>query len=255
MELSNFKRTRLILEYLEHHGHAKIAELAQAMAVSEITIRRDLDKMASQGLLAKHRGGARRREPSVSELLFEQRSRTMDAEKKRIGQAAAALVQRGDVVLLDTGTTTQHIARALQTVADLTIVTHSIPILAELAYAREVNLILLGGTYRMGNYALSGPITEKNLEQFRARLAFLGADGITFDNGVTTNDLYTAEVTRSMMAHAETSVLVADHSKIGRVGSIKYAQVNEFDLLITDAGFDQYQHDAILKHGLDITMV
>jgi len=116
------------------------------------------------------------------------------------------------------------------------VVTNSVHILAELRFAKDLNLILLGGTYRPGDYALSGPLTEKNLETFRARLAFLGADGITSENGVTTNDMYTAEVTKLMMAHAGTSILVADHTKIGRSGSIRYAEVEDFDLLITDDG-------------------
>jgi DeoR/GlpR family transcriptional regulator of sugar metabolism len=255
MELSFLERKQRIMEILEQGNQVRIDELAQVLTVSEITVRRDLDRLSQQGLLIKKRGGAIRREPSVSELFFEQRKKEMEAEKRRIGQAAAGMVQRGDVVLLDTGTTTMLIARALKTVSGITIVTNSMHILAELAYAKDMNLILLGGTYRMGDYALSGPITEKNLEMFRARLAFLGADGITAANGITSNDIYTAEVTRSMMAHADTAVLVADHSKVGRVGAIKYAEAKDFNLLITDDGLTASEQEALLKIGLHIKTV
>ena len=118
-----------------------------------------------------------------------------------------------------------------------------------------MNLILLGGNYRTGDYALSGPITEQNLETFRAKWAFLGADGITVENGVTTNDIYTAEVTKLMMAHAEIPILVADHSKIGRMGSIKYARVDDFKLLITDGCPDHAEHIDRLKKEIHMTLV
>jgi DeoR/GlpR family transcriptional regulator of sugar metabolism len=255
MELSFLERKQKILQILEQDGLVKIDQLAPLLSVSEITIRRDLERLAREGLLIKKRGGAARREPSVSELFFEKRIKEMEAEKRRIGQAAAAMVQRGDVVLLDTGTTTMQIARALKTVSGITIITNSMLILAELAYAKDLNLILLGGTYRMGDFALSGPLTEKNLEMFRARLAFLGADGISAAIGVTSNDIYTAEVTKSMMAHAETAVLVADHSKVGRVGAIKYAEAKDFGLLITDKELPAGEQEALEKIGLKIESV
>jgi DeoR/GlpR family transcriptional regulator of sugar metabolism len=255
MELSSQEREQRIIAILEQDGQARIEQLAQLLSASEITIRRDLERLARQGLLIKKRGGAARREPSVSELFFEKRNKEFETEKRRIGLAAAAMVQRGDVVLLDTGTTTMQIARALKTISGITIVTNSMHILAELAYAKDLNLILLGGTYRMGDFALSGPITEKNLQMFRARLAFLGADGITAANGVTTNDIYTAEVTKSMMAHAETTVLVADHSKVGRVGAIKYAEANDFNLLITDHDLGASEQETLQKIGLKVMVV
>ena len=233
-DYSFLERKKKIQDLLEQNGSAKIGELSGVLAVSEITVRRDLDRLEAEGLLVRTHGGALRREPTLFELFDEKRVKEMGPEKRRIGQSAAAMVKRGDAVFLDSGTTTLYIARALKAVPGITIVTNSIYILAELRFAKDLNLILLGGTYRPGDYALSGPITERNLDTFRAKTAFLGADGVTVKNGATTNDIYTAEVTKLMMARAETSVLVADHTKIGQVGSIKYAEVGDFDLLITD---------------------
>ncbi len=255
MELSFLERQEIILDILEKNGKAGIPEFAQALAVSEITVRRDLERLEMQGLLQRTRGGALYREPTFFELFFEKRMKEMEVEKHRIGEAAARMVQRGDVVLLDTGTTTLQIARELKSVSAITIITNSIYILAELRFAKDINLILLGGNYRTGDYALSGPLTEKNLETFRAKYAFLGTDGITIENGVTTNDLYTAEVTKLMMAHAESPVLVADHTKIGRIGAIRYAEVLDFRLLITDKGIGSTEQASLQEKGIHITAV
>lgn len=255
MNLSFIERKQRILDVLDQDGSAKISKLAGIAATSEITVRRDLDKLEAEGLLVRTHGGAMRRELSLSELMLEKRVKEMGSEKQRIGQAAAEMIRRGDTVFLDTGTTTLQIARALKTVSGITLVTNSIYVLAELRLAKDLNLILLGGTYRSGDHALSGPITEKNLETFRAKTAFLGTDGITADNGVTTNDIYTAEVTKLMMAHAEKSVLVADHTKIGRAGSIKYAEVEDFDLLITDGGIPEESISALRQLKIEVKQV
>ena len=234
MSLSFQARKEHILQLLEENGSIKVAPLAKELDTSEITIRRDLEKLEKEGLLKKTFGGAQKREFSLNEFLYVKRIRQMEKEKKRIGAAAAEMVNRGDVIFLDTGTTTLHIAMALKNEKEITIITNSILILSELRYVRDLELILLGGNYRPGNFALSGPLAESNIEGFRAKYAFLGADGITLTNGVTSNDIYTAQITKLMMKYAEKPVLVSDHTKIGLVGSIKYANLEEFDIFITD---------------------
>lgn len=255
MSVSYLNRKEHILQVIDELGSVKVAPLAKELETSEITIRRDLEKLEQEGLLKKTFGGARKLEFSLNEFLYLKRIKQMEREKKRIGSFAANLVKSGDVIFLDTGTTTHHIAQALKNEKGITIITNSILILSELRYVRDLELILLGGNYRPGNFALSGPITEINMENFRAKYAFLGADGITLSNGVTSNDIYTAQITKLMMKYSENPVLVSDHTKIGLVGSIKYSNLEEFHTFITDSNIPADVANTFESRGINIKKV
>jgi DeoR family transcriptional regulator, fructose operon transcriptional repressor len=255
MSLSFSVRKNRILEQLEKTGFIKVRELAIELDISEITIRRDLDRLDREGFLVKTHGGALKRDVTLNEYQNVKQIREKLLEKERIGRAAAEMVKLGDVVFLDTGTTTLQIAHALIKERDLTIVTNSILILSELRFIQHLDIILLGGSYRPGTFALGGPLAENALQNFRAKYAFLGADGITMKDGVTTNDIYTAQITRLMMRFAEKKILVSDHSKIGRMGSIKYANISDFDMLITDSGATNEEWDRLQNSGLTIRSV
>ena len=166
------QRKHRILKVLEEKGTVRVTELAEEFGISEITIRRDLDKIEKEGLLLKIHGGASKREHSFSELLYEKSAKVLAQEKKRIGTEAARMVKPGDVIFMDTGTTTLQVAAALKKSKDITIITNSILILTELRLVKNVSLIILGGNYRVGNFALSGPLTEIDVESFRAKYAF-----------------------------------------------------------------------------------
>jgi len=235
MKETYIDRKDAILDIIEKQGTVKVPVLAQELSISEITVRRDLTRLEKEGLIIKTHGGASKREHTLSELMYIKRMQVLTQEKKRIGLHAAKMIQPGDVIFLDTGTTTVHIANAIKSIESLTVITNSVLILTELRFVKDINLILLGGNYRAGNFALGGPLTERYIDNFRAKYAFLGADGVSVENGATSDDIYTARVTELMMQNSSQCVLVTDHTKFGKVGSIKYASIDIFQMIITDS--------------------
>lgn len=252
MNLSFSERKQAILNGLDKDGSVKVTALAQELGTSEITIRRDLEKLDQEGLLVKTHGGAIKREGSINEFLYMKQIKDNEDEKIRIGQMAASFISERDVIFMDTGTTTLHIARVLKNMSNITIVTNSILVLSELRFVKDLDVILLGGNYRPGNFALSGPLAENAIKNFRAKYAFLGADGITMEYGVTTNDIFTAQITQLMMQNAESCVLVTDHSKFGQAGSIRYASLDEFDMVITDRKLPDDEYENLKSNQIDI---
>jgi DeoR/GlpR family transcriptional regulator of sugar metabolism len=255
MNLSFSERKQAILTALDKDSRIKTSILARSLGASEITIRRDLEKLDKEGVLVKTHGGAYKNDASINEFLYIKQIREQEEEKKRIGIEAAALVSEGDVIFMDTGTTTLQIARALKNEKNITVVTNSILILSELRFVKDLEIILLGGNYRPGNFALSGPLTEKAIKNFRAKYAFIGADSINLEYGITSNDLYTAHITQLMMKHAENSILVTDYTKFSKSGSIKYASVEDFDLIITDKKLASEDFNNIKLHNIQIRRV
>lgn len=255
MKLSSSERKRYILETLNTQNFVKINSLAEKLSTSAITIRRDLDKLDSEGLLIRTFGGAEKKDNGINEFIYNKQIKLMSEEKRRIGLFAANFVKSRDVVFINSGSTTFYVARALKNIKGITIVTNSIMIFFELRFVQDIELILLGGNYRPAIFAFSGPIAEQGMENIRAKYAFLGSDGITRENGVTSNDIYATQVIKNMMRYSEKSVLVADHSKFGKVSSIKYADISDFDTLIVDSGISEDELNSYKSNGLTIHRV
>ncbi len=255
MKLTAAERRRNILEILKNQDFVKIDALAKQFSTSEITIRRDLDKLDNEGLLKRTFGGAEKRENGLNDFFYDSRINVMKNEKERIGLFAANLVKSRDVVFINSGTTTLYVARALKNIKGVIIVTNSILIFIELRLAQDIELILLGGNYRPAIFAFTGPIAEQGIENIRAKYAFLGTDGITHKHGVTSEDIYATPIIKKMMKYAENSILVSDSSKFGKVGSVKYANINDFDGLIVDDGISDEDLKEYRTNGLTIYRV
>ena len=252
MKLTSSERRRQILDILKNQDFVKIDSLAKKFSTSEITIRRDLDKLDNEGLLTRTFGGAEKKEDKFNEFSYDGRIKIMQKEKEKIGLFAASLVKSRDVVFINSGTTTLYVARALKNIKGVTIVTNSILVFIELRFAKDIELILLGGNYRPAIFAFSGPIAEQGMENIRAKYAFLGTDGITLQNGVTSDDIYATPVIKSMMRYSENSILVSDNSKFGKVGSVKYANISDFDRVIVDNGISDDDLKPYKSNGLTI---
>lgn len=242
------ERRRQILDILAADERAEVAELAQRFAVSESTVRRDLESLARSGAIERTRGGAlpsMRLEPS-----FAQKRRSHEVEKLAIARAAARLIEPGSSVLLDAGTTTLEIARALRDVRDLTVATTSLPIALELASRAQVTVV--GGALKERTVALIGPLAERAIEQLHVDVAFVGANGVSVAAGVTTPTWEEASVKARMIAAATTAVVVADGSKIGEVTFARVASLDEVDLLITDASASTTELAGLRTGGLRV---
>ena len=231
---ANVRHAR-ILDIVARDSSASVQALAAELGVSVMTIRRDLAALAQAGRLSRTHGGAVLSQAGMVEFSFKHREDRMAAEKRAIARVVAELVRPGMTLLLDTGTTTLGVARAIAAIENLTVLTTSLAIASELYPHENVQLLLLGGEVRRGSPDLSGPLTVDNLERFRADLAVLGADGAR-PEGVFTNDMNVARISAGMIQAAEESVLAMDSSKFQSTGLVKYADWREFNQVVTDSG-------------------
>jgi DeoR/GlpR family transcriptional regulator of sugar metabolism len=223
-----------ILELLTAQGEGQVAELATSLSVSEMTIRRDLDSLALTGKVIRTHGGAALSGRVVFDFQFMQRTHTQEGAKLQIAEIAAGLAQDGQSILLDSGTTTLAVARALKAKKHLTIITTSLPIASELQNCDTIDLILLGGALRREAPDLIGPLTESNLEQLKADIAFIGADAVDNHGRVYNRSMAVARMLTRMATSAREVYVVADSSKIGQTALARFGALKEWNGLITD---------------------
>jgi len=231
-------------------------EAADRLGVSEMTIRRDLRRLEEAGMAVRCYGGAVAAQRITFEFAFDRRRRRHGPEKRRIGAAAAATVQPGQTVVLDTGTTTLEIARALAPRdVPCRVVTSSLVVAGELWARRGIELLLLGGRVREPSPDLVGPATEVMLERLTGDVAFLGSDGIDPARGGFAEDIEAARVAERMAAGARRVVVVADHSKLGGAGRARYVTIEDIDEVITGRQADPARVSALRRAQVKVTLV
>ncbi len=229
-------RRRLLLDLIARQGFATLDELVKALGVSESTVRRDLETLDLGGQVKRTHGGAvfagEGRAPALP--AFEDRAATATAEKQAIGRQAAALLEDGDTVLLDGGTTTLEVARALLG-RPMQVVTNSLPIAQLLASNTLIDLILIGGyVYPRTGVAL-GPLAIATMQGIRVRKAILGAGGIVAE-GIYNHNLLLVETERQMMSCGQEVMIVADHTKFGRLALARLCGLEEIGQMVVDPG-------------------
>jgi DeoR/GlpR family transcriptional regulator of sugar metabolism len=229
-------RQARILEEVKRAGGVRVTELAQLLGVSDMTVRRDLETLAKQGLIAKVHGGATTVElGSTDEPGFEAKSVREPAEKEAIAARAAALIQPGTAVALTAGTTTWTLARYLRDIPHLTVVTNSVNI-AEVLYKHDrsdLTIVLTGGV-RTPSDALVGGVAVSTIRSLHFDLVMMGVHGIDARAGLTTPNLTEAETNRAFAEAARRLVVVADHTKWGVIGLSQIAPIDSVDTLVTD---------------------
>jgi DeoR family transcriptional regulator of aga operon len=251
----NEERRRHILEILNRDGRVLVVDLAKQFRTSQVTIRKDLDSLQAHGRIHRSHGGALpARESALEDPTLREKQKLHRAEKLRIAAAAAHMVQEGQVVILDSGTTTAAIARALREFENLTIICNAVNIAAELSGA-SLEVILTGGTLRKNSFSLVGPIAEETLRRLNADILFLGVDGFDVQRGLTTPNLPEAKVNRAMMDVARVVVAVCDSSKFGRRSLSSIAPPTGVHHLITDRGIPKPDLAALKKAGIQVTLV
>lgn len=248
-------RRIVIAERLRLEGEASIVALASDFGTSEMTIRRDLDFLEMEGLARRSRGGA----ISVLSRAFEppilQRATHMADAKRRIGAAGAALLREDETVVLDVGTTTLQMARAIRDDLSVTVVTASLLIATELSAKPRVRTIVSGGEVRHGEMSLIGPSAEGAFAQFNCDTVFLGVAGINAAKGLSEYSLDDASVKRTALGSGRRVVVLADSSKIGQVSFVTIAPIELVDLLITDASPDAPEIRRMKDRGVEVLHV
>lgn len=227
---------------------AQVGELAQALGVSEMTVRRDLRDLERAGKLTRVHGGAVSvaSEPPFAEIAVER-----PEQKDRIGAAAAALVEDGQTVMLDIGTTTLQLARHLRG-RELTVITSNLAAYEELLPEASIELVLLGGVVRRNYRSLVGVLAEDALRQLRADVAFLGASGVGEDLEVMDTTMVEVPIKRAMMAAALRSVLLVDSAKFAMRGVVRYCSALELDAVVTDDGVPEAIRAGLDSAGIEV---
>lgn len=229
------QRRQLILRELESTGSVLVADLSERLGVSDMTIRRDLEELSARKLLQKVHGGAVPVPKTAAEPHFTQKQKLHRAEKQAIARAAMDLVEDGHTVAFSAGTTTWHIAAALQRGdKELTFITNSTNIALTLQENGWEQIVLSGGTFRTPSDALVGPYADRTLRTLNADVLFLGVHGIHPDAGLTTPNVSEAETNRCLVEASQRVVVVADHSKLGVVALAKIAPLSQVDVFVTD---------------------
>jgi len=246
------ERHRKIAERARDEGRVEVAEVARWLGVSTETVRRDLSALEGQGVLRRTHGGAVPVERLVMEPEVAERLSAMAEEKGRIARAAMRFVPDRGSVLLDAGTTTGSLAGLLPGGRELTVVTNDLPIAGLLAQQPSVEVILAGGRVRARTMAAVDDLAARFIEGFVPDVAFVGTNGLTVEKGATTPDVGEAAAKRAMVRAARRIVLLADHTKIGQEHFARFAEVGEFDVLVTDSGLEEGAAEELEEAGLEV---
>lgn len=233
------------MELLHKHDRLRIPELVEVLGVSGETIRRDLDRMEKENLLKKVHGGAVRDKGNSLELPFERKSMVNAEEKRAICEAAAALVEDGDIIMIGHGTTTLEMVRYLKGKKGITIITPSVPILTLCLEVFDGRVIFTGGELGREQKLTAGPIAEKVIGELKGDKAFISAGGISAKNGITDYDLYGATLSRKMMERTDEVIVLADNSKFGKTTFAHIAPLTEVSIVVSDKGYPK-EWDEIL---------
>src|SRR3974390_3178535 len=250
----NEERRRAILDLLSQQGRVLVTELSRQFDTSQVTIRKDLEILHAHGLVHRTHGGALpSRDGALEDPTLREKEKLNHQEKLRIADSAAAKVKEGQVLILDSGTTTTAIARALRTFPNFTIITNAVNIAAELA-GTAVEVILTGGTLRKNSFSLVGPIAEETLRRLSADLLFLGVDGFDVHFGLSTPNLLEAKVNRTMVEVAKRTIAVCDSSKFGRRSLSLIAPPNALHEVVTDRGVPKPDLPVLKQIGIEVTL-
>ena len=250
------ERQKKMMEYIEANTSAQIHELAEKFHVSEATVRRDLDDLDQQGALKRTHGGAIKVDRSTAyESMYSEKIGQMLEEKHRIANSAAQMVHAGDTVLIDSGTTTFFIAQALSHHENLTIITNDLYIAYQTPLHPSSTLIVTGGTRRQGRQELVGTVTENFIRDTHVDIAFIGVDGIDLTGGATNANFAEVGVKRLMLEAAARGVIVADHSKFGRIALARICDLSEAGLILTDTGLEGEMITRLKKLNVSMELV
>lgn len=250
----NLERQTKILELLEQNGKVEVADLARRLAASEVTIRKDLKGLDSRGLLRKAHGGAVRAETVSADPSLQIKAALHAEAKRRIGVAAAGLIVDGESIILDSGTTTQQVARHIKKRRGVKVITNALNVATELMGAEGVEVILLGGLLRQNSNSLVGQFAEEMLAQFFVDKLFLAVDAVDLEFGLSTPNLDESHVNQAMVSAARETILVADSSKFGKRSLSRIVPLSDVDKIITDNGLAEATQAGLRELGIELIL-
>lgn len=248
------ERRQHIFKAIEASGVASVRDLAQRFDVSMITIMRDLQELEQEGLIRRVHGGAISVRGASYEPPFSARESQLSPEKQRIALKAVELVADGDSIILDVGTTTLEIARALKGKRNLTVLVTNLRAALELASQPAIQVIVIGGKLRSSELSMIGHLAEQTLRTFQVDKAFIGVGGVTVSHGLTEFNFDEAGTKRTMIERARQAIVVADHTKFGKIMLTQVAPLSDVSLLITGSELDEEQKHELEEAGVALLL-
>ncbi|MDC7125546.1 MAG: DeoR/GlpR family DNA-binding transcription regulator [Spirochaetales bacterium] len=242
-----------ILSEVKEKGFASVEELSDKFDVSVITIRRDLDILETEGEIERTHGGAIYSHQIKTESSYIEKNMQNHEVKAAIGSAASKLVEHGETVFVNSGSTTYQIIKHLFNIPKIRIITNNITAVQNIDAPLDCELIFVGGLYRFNSGCTVGNFAYSLIEKLNVSKTFIGADGISLKNGITSPVEEEAAITRKMIEHTLGDVIVAaDSSKVGLVSTFYTASLEKIDYLVTDSNFDETYRPDFVKSGIKI---
>ena len=248
-------REEHILQILKNNENIRVAELSSTLGVSRATIRRDLEKLHSLGKLERVHGGAVFVERATPELPVLQRASVHAEEKRRIGLAAAEMVQEGDTIFIGSSTTTLELARNLVDRKDITVISNALTIINTLAQAKGISIISIGGFLRPAELTFIGHLAEQALRELRPQKVFVGIRALSLAAGLTNEYLPEISTDRMIIQSGPEVILLADHSKFDKISTAFVAPLTAVHKIITDSGVPFERIQEIRALGIEVLQV
>lgn len=253
--MNTIKRRKEILNELEREGRVNTTALSEALGVSSMTIRRDLNYLADEGIVTLTHGGAILNSGSLMEQgMFYKEDRLVD-EKRRIGEFCFNFVNEGEAIFIDTGTTTKAIAETIVNRKNIVVVTHSLPVQQILSHSPGIKLIAAPGVFREKTMGFLGKMTCDFVAGLKYDTLFLGIEGIDVEHGVSVPDILDAETKRALVRQAKKVIAVADHTKVGISYFMRIVPLNDIDILVTNREADEKVIESIREQGVEVFLV
>jgi len=249
------QRRAQIIRLLREQGSVRVSELSRLFGVSEVTIRSDLNDLEKFGILTRDYGGAVSNIGTGLDLTFAARANVNRKAKQRIAAAAVEMIQDGDTIALDAGTTTMEIARQLPPNLRINVITNGPNIAMEAAAREKVTVDLAGGLLSPDHIAVVGSDAEAAIRAFYTNTAFLAILAFDLERGLTDTSRAVAHVKRAFLENTERSIVVADSTKFGKIAPVAVAPLSAVDILITDAALSDAEIQRLHDAGLEIICV
>ena len=255
--VSSKGRRSSILQILKENSNVSVGELSKRFGVSEVTIRKDLNLLKERNLLVRTRGGAITNDAGNAEEDMSIRFKRLAhyREKQAIGRAAAELIEEGDTIIIDSGTTALQVASNLHKFKNLTILTNALNVAQEVLSYKRFNVILLGGNIRNSSESVVGALAELNLKMFYCDKLFLGVDSFNIENGLSTPSIEEANINQIMIQRSRKVITVFDSSKVNKRALAFITTLDNIDTVVTDDGMDRSMRSQLKAMNVEVITV
>ncbi|WP_461214452.1 DeoR/GlpR family DNA-binding transcription regulator [Lacticaseibacillus sp. GG6-2] len=246
------ERINAIAAYVDTMRTATIDELTRKFMISTNTLRRDLDQLVAEGRVKKIYGGVTSVKPNNKLTIFEERNNHAERAKRRIAQMAATLIDPGDMIFIDSGTTTAQMGNFLPTSFPFTLVTNNFPLLAAATPLTNIRLMVIGSTFDRRTQSFIGVDRSTLFARLNVKKAFMAATGISLTQGLSNSEYEEFLIKRDILARATESFLLIDHTKIERVSLLSYGHVQDLSGIVCDAAFPPAYQEFAQEHDIQL---